>query len=111
MARRVNVDYNYVGFRRGSRRHRWRRFALVAAAAVLLLALGLTAGRATWQAFRHQTSPNSHSLTSAQRGSLKQVANPAADDTGGLSLRLGARAPGRPTPAPAGAVASLPATG
>jgi hypothetical protein len=107
MARRVNVDYSYVGFRRGSKKRRWRRSALLAAGAVVVLALGLTGGRALWHAIRDRPAANSHSLTSAQRGSLKQIPNPAADDTGGRSLRLGA-VPSSPTPAPAAAVLSIP---
>jgi hypothetical protein len=108
MARRVNVDYSYVGFRRGSKQRRWRRSALVSVGVIALLALGLTAGRAAWQAFHDRSTVNSHTLTSAQRGSLKQIANPA-DDMGGRSLRVGAATPS-PTPAPAGAVLSIPYT-
>jgi hypothetical protein len=110
MARRVNVDYSYVGFRRGSRKRRWRRFALLSAGAVFLLAFGLIGGRAAWHALRDKPAANSHALTSAQRGSLKQIANPAADDSGDRSLRLGGGARTSPTPAPPGAVLSIPYT-
>jgi hypothetical protein len=109
MARRVNVDYRYVGFRRGSKERRWRRFALIGIGAVFLLALGLTGGRAAWHALSDRPATSSHSLTAPQRGSLKHIANPAVDDTGrsgwvGAPMRTG------PTPPPAAAVLSIPYT-
>jgi hypothetical protein len=106
MARRVNVDYSYVGFRRGSRQRRWRRFALVGAGVALLVVFGLTGGRALWHALRDRPAPSSHSLTDSQRTSLQQITNPAAEHS--RDRVFGSTA--EPTPAPAGALLSVPYT-
>src|SRR5947209_3385071 len=80
MARPVIMDYSYAGFGRGRsrRRRRWPVFMAAGIGVALLLVFGLTVGRSLWHAFRLQTSPTSHALTSGQLGGMKAIANPAA---------------------------------